>query len=238
MSVLVVICCLTTLFMLTDIVQQYRARNASLEMLSRLEGRNHWSVRTWRDYMATGIAVFGRPNCNGCQRSTFAANYGHHHQCRRHCCLYRNAAAGSAIERWLRDGNCQLRAWSRKRCKNVLYDIEAGLPFLFVDQLVVQTPSAAGRGRTVAGDAGRGGTVAGGKIMPSRAILNFRRAILVGLMSLFGLISAASQQSSNFELRLGTQTDQRGAPKSALAHIATASVPSRADCPTRARSKL
>ena len=67
--------------------------------------------------------------------------------------------------------------------------------------------------------------------MPPRAILNFTRAILVGLMSLFGLISAASQQSSNFELRLGTQTDQRGAPQSALAHIATASVPSRADLP-------
>ena len=67
--------------------------------------------------------------------------------------------------------------------------------------------------------------------MPSRAILNFRRAILVGLMSIFGLISAASQQSTDFELRLGTQTDQRGAPKSVLAHIASGSVPSRADLP-------
>jgi hypothetical protein len=73
--------------------------------------------------------------------------------------------------------------------------------------------------------------MAGGKIMPLRAIIKFRRAILVALMSLFGLSNAASQQSTNFELRLGTQTDQRGAPKPALAHIATASVPSRADLP-------
>jgi len=67
--------------------------------------------------------------------------------------------------------------------------------------------------------------------MPSRAILNFTRATVAGLMSLFGLISAAAQQSGNFELRLGTQMDQRGAPQSALAHIATASVPSRAELP-------
>src|SRR4029077_11210330 len=40
-AVLVVICCLTTLFMVTDIVRQYFARSASLEMLSRLDGRNH-----------------------------------------------------------------------------------------------------------------------------------------------------------------------------------------------------
>jgi general secretion pathway protein N len=67
--------------------------------------------------------------------------------------------------------------------------------------------------------------------MPLRAILKFRRAILVGLMSLFGLISTASQQSTDFELRLGAQTDQRGAPEPTLTHIATASVPSRADLP-------
>ncbi|MGB7013394.1 MAG: hypothetical protein WBD97_23730, partial [Pseudolabrys sp.] len=40
-AVLVVICCLTTLFMVTDIVRQYLARSASLEMLSRFDGRNH-----------------------------------------------------------------------------------------------------------------------------------------------------------------------------------------------------
>ena len=39
---LVVICCLTTLSMLTDLVDRYRVRNASLEMLSRLEGRDQF----------------------------------------------------------------------------------------------------------------------------------------------------------------------------------------------------
>src|SRR5262249_34156144 len=34
-----------------------------------------------------------------------------------------------------------------------------------------------------------------------------------------------------FELRRGTQTDQRGASKPALAHLAAATVPSRADLP-------
>jgi general secretion pathway protein M len=39
--------------------------------------------------------------------------------------------------------NCELGAEALQR---VLYDIEAGLPFLFVDQLVVQTPSAPAEG--------------------------------------------------------------------------------------------
>ena len=67
--------------------------------------------------------------------------------------------------------------------------------------------------------------------MPSRAVLIFRRVVLVGLMSLSGLISAASQQSTDFDLRLGTQTDQRDVPRPALARAATGNVPSRAGLP-------
>jgi hypothetical protein len=64
--------------------------------------------------------------------------------------------------------------------------------------------------------------------MPSRAILNPRRAILIGLMSFFGLVSAASQQSNESELA-PIRTDQRSATKADLAHTASSSVPITAD---------
>ena len=40
---LVLVLCLTSIFMVTDIVEQYRARNTALEMLARFDGRNRAS---------------------------------------------------------------------------------------------------------------------------------------------------------------------------------------------------
>src|SRR3974377_2590943 len=41
--VLVLVLCLTSIFMVTDIVEEYRLRNTALEMLTRFDGRNRAS---------------------------------------------------------------------------------------------------------------------------------------------------------------------------------------------------
>jgi general secretion pathway protein N len=68
--------------------------------------------------------------------------------------------------------------------------------------------------------------------MPFRALLKPRRAILIGLMSFSGLISAASQQSTVSDLAtVGTRTDLRGAANPVVAHNASSSVPPAATSP-------
>ena len=206
--------------------------DASLEMLSRLDGRNHsGSAEHGGTYTATGIAIFARPNCDGCQRSTFAANYGRHHQCRRHCCLDRNVAAGGANERRLCNSNRQLRTWSGSAATRALR-YRGGATVLVCRSVGGSDPIGACRGRTVAGDAGRGGTVAGGKIM--RAIANTSRVILVGLMRLYGLISAASQQSTTSELS-ATHADAHGARTPRFAYMVDDRRPSRRLAQVRCR---
>jgi len=142
-AVLVVICCLVTLFMLADIVQQYLARSASLEMLSRLDGRTHAGS------VAHGWPP-GSPFLEG-QTVTVASAA----LLQRITGIIANAE-GTVVSTEMqqqgartKDGyvtaiaNCELGAEALQR---VLYDIEAGLPFLFVDQLVVQPSSAPGEG--------------------------------------------------------------------------------------------
>jgi general secretion pathway protein N len=70
------------------------------------------------------------------------------------------------------------------------------------------------------------------KIMPFRAHLKPRRAILVGLISFCGLISAASQQSTDSKLPMvETRTDARAAANPVLAHNASGDVPPAANLP-------
>jgi len=130
--------------MLVDIVDRYRSRNASFEILSRLEGRNHSGTK--------GLRPPGSPFLEG-QTVTVASA----------ALLQRitssiSNAGGTIISSELaqqgmqsKDGyvtaiaNCELPPEALQR---VLYDIEAGLPLLFVDQLVVQTsfsPQESGR---------------------------------------------------------------------------------------------
>lgn len=135
---LVVVCCLTTLSAVTDIVEMYRARNTSLELLSRLEGRNHSGTNDSRPP--------GSPFLEG-QTVTVASAA----LLQRVTNIITNAR-GTVVSSEMvpqgarsKDGyltaiaNCELEQDALQR---VLYDIEAGLPFLFVDQLVVQTSSA------------------------------------------------------------------------------------------------
>lgn len=147
-AVLVFTCCLTTLFMLTDMVEQYRARNAALEMLSRFDGRNH-AASAGRGG-APASQPPGSPFLEG-QTVTVASAA----LLQRITSVITNAG-GTVISSEMqqqgarsKDGyvtavaNCEL---GQDALQRVLYDIEAGLPFLFIDQLVVQAPSGPGEG--------------------------------------------------------------------------------------------
>jgi general secretion pathway protein M len=153
----VVGCCLTTLFMLTDIVELYSARNASLEMLSRFDGRNH-------------AASAGRGAASQPQGSPFlegqTVTVASAALLQRITSIITNAG-GTVVSSEMqqqgarsKDGyvtaiaNCEL---GQEALQRVLHDIEAGSPFLFIDQLVVQTPSGpgeVGRLRVLLGVAG------------------------------------------------------------------------------------
>jgi general secretion pathway protein M len=150
-AVLIVVCGLTTLILLTDILEQYRARNASLEMLSRLDGHNG----------ATDSWPPGSPFLEGQTLTVASAAL-----LQRMTSIITNAG-GSVVSTEMqqqgarsKDGyvtaivNCELEQDALQR---VLFDIEAGLPFLFIDQLVVQAPTVpaeGGRLRVLLGVAG------------------------------------------------------------------------------------
>ena len=138
---LIIAACLTTMAMLTDILEQYRARNASLDILSRLQGHGQFT--------SSGHArPPGSPFLKG-QTATVASA----------ALLQRitsiiTSAGGTVVSSEMvqqgaqsKDGyvtaiaNCELE---QDALQKVLYDIEAGLPFLFVDQLMVQSSSAPG----------------------------------------------------------------------------------------------
>ena len=141
---LVVIGCLTTLLMVTDTLDHYRARTASFEMLSRLEGRGHGGAKDFRPP--------GSPFLEG-QTVTVASA----------ALLQRitssiTNAGGTIISSEMaqqgtqsKDGyvtaiaNCEI---AQEGLQRMLYDLEAQLPLLFVDQLVVKpfsAPQDAGR---------------------------------------------------------------------------------------------
>jgi general secretion pathway protein M len=145
---LVVVFCLTTLFSLTDIVDRYRTRNASLEILDRLDGRAH--ISSIEPSGTKDSWPPGSPFLDG-QTVTVASA----------ALLQRiidiiTHAGGTVVSSEIepqtaqsKDGyvtaiaNCELE---QAALQQVLYDIEAGLPFLFIDQLVVQTPALPGEG--------------------------------------------------------------------------------------------
>lgn len=67
---------------------------------------------------------------------------------------------------------------------------------------------------------------------------NPRRAILIGLMTFCGLVSAASQQPSDSEsAAIGVQTSPHDATKPLFAHIASAGVPPITDLPGNGTKK-
>jgi general secretion pathway protein M len=150
---LIVICGVITLSMLTDLVDRYQARNASLDTLARLQG-------TELSVSKDGVP-FGTPFLEGQTLTTASATL-----------LQRitsiiTKAGGSVISSEMvqrdtqsKDGyvtaiaNCELE---QDALQKVLYDIEAGMPFLFIEQLQIRVPletGQAGRPRVLLGVAG------------------------------------------------------------------------------------
>lgn len=158
---LVLACVLTILISLTDVVQQYRAVNASAEVLARLEAHSPLEPS-----LGAASQPPGSPFLEGetitvasaalLQRATSAIT----------------RAGGNVVSSEVepqgaqsKDGyvralaTCELE---QAALQQLLYDIEAGMPFLFVDQLVVQgsTPaSESGRIRVQIGISGLWRTV-------------------------------------------------------------------------------
>jgi len=150
---LVAICCMVTLLMLGDIIDRYRVRNASLDMLSRLEGRSPGGAKDHRPP--------GSPFLEG-QTITVASAA----LLQRITSSITNAGGTIISSEMVQQGarsndgyvtaiaDCEL---AQEALQRVLYDIEAGLPLLFIDQLVVQASSApqeTGRLRVQIGVAG------------------------------------------------------------------------------------
>jgi general secretion pathway protein M len=132
---LVGVLCLTTIFSIMDTIQVYRTRNASLELRSRIDGRNHAQSGPWPT---------GSPILEGKTATVASA-----------ALLQRitdmiTRAGGTVISTEIerqgtqsKDGyvtviaTCDLEQTALQK---VLYDIEAGMPFLFIDRLNVQAP--------------------------------------------------------------------------------------------------
>jgi general secretion pathway protein M len=145
---LIALLCLTNLFMLADIVEGYYTRNTSLETLSRLEGRHHLTSAE-HDGAADSWPP-GSPFLEGLTATTASASL-----------LQRftgtiSHVGGIVISSEMQQGarskdgyvtaiaNCELE---QEALQKVLYEIEAGQPFLFIDQLVVQTQTLPGESK-------------------------------------------------------------------------------------------
>jgi general secretion pathway protein M len=139
---------LATLFALMELGQRYRAVNASAEILARLEARSHFSSSSPEEgeiSLSRGSPFLEGPTVTVAsaallQRTTAAIT----------------SAGGSVISSETepqgtqsKDGYLRIMATcelEQGALQTLLFDIEAGMPFLFVDQLVAQTATPASKG--------------------------------------------------------------------------------------------
>jgi general secretion pathway protein M len=138
---LVVGCLMTVAFMLSELADQYQARNASIEMLSRYANRGP---------LISKQRPPGSPFLEGQTLTTASAAL-----LQRITTIITNAGgtlvSTEIVQRGTqsKDGyvtalaNCEIEQESLQK---VLYEIEAGLPYLFIDQLQIQAPLEAGQG--------------------------------------------------------------------------------------------
>jgi general secretion pathway protein M len=136
--------CLTTVFLLMDTVERHHARSEALELLGRLQGRTQLtssdSESPLRARPPPGSPVLEGPTSTVAsaallQRITSAITQ----------------AGGSVISTEVeaqrpqsKDGFLKVLATCdipQSALQQLLYDVEGGMPFLFVDQLTVQTPT-------------------------------------------------------------------------------------------------
>jgi len=140
---LLVACGLTTVFKLTDLVDLYRARNASVDVISRFDAHNRSSSAA----PGTNIDPWppGSPFLEGKTATVASATLLQ----RLSSAIVR--AGGTVISSEFQrqgaksnDGYVTAMATidlEQTALQKVLYEIEAGMPFLFIDQLVVQAPT-------------------------------------------------------------------------------------------------
>jgi len=133
---------------LTDLADRRRAVDAAADMLARLEGRT--PARASDAGGATGPVPAGSPFLEGPTVTVAGA-----------ALLQRVAGAvrqagGNVLSSQVElqgpqaaEGYVSLTAScdiDHSALQSLLYDLEAGMPFLFVDQLVAQSPTTAGEG--------------------------------------------------------------------------------------------
>lgn len=143
---LVVVLILTALFALLNIGERHRAVNASAEVLARLERRAP-SLLSESAWSSDSIPA-GSPFLDGqtvtvasatlLQQIT-AAITGVGGRVISSEVAPRGERSGDAIVRVL--ANCELEEGA---LQHLLYDIEAGMPFLFIDQFVAEAPANEG----------------------------------------------------------------------------------------------
>jgi general secretion pathway protein M len=134
---------LMTMFMTSDLVERYRARSASLEMLTRLEERSHGAP--FGPGETAGPRPPGSPFLKG--QSATIANAAFLERITSAIANAGGVLVSSDVERQTsqsKDGYLSVTATcelEQSGLQQLLYDLEAGMPFLFVDQLVVQGPT-------------------------------------------------------------------------------------------------
>lgn len=143
---LVVICAFVMWAALADVYDRYRALAAATDMLDQIEGRRQSLGRT----AALGAkAPVGSPFLEGQsvtlagaalqQRVTDAITKTGGNVLSTQIDLNGSQAKNGFISLIV---SCEVE---QAALQQVLYDLEAGMPFLFVDQLEVQAPQASGR---------------------------------------------------------------------------------------------
>jgi general secretion pathway protein M len=147
--VLVIILCLTTLFTLGDIIELYKARHIAVETISKLNARAHLLPG---DQNGTNSRMEGSPFLQG-KTGTIASA-----ELLQRITSLVASAGGRVVSSEIEQRGAQAKDGyvtavtnfevEQDALQRVLYDTETGAPFLFVDQLVVQTPTLLGeRGR-------------------------------------------------------------------------------------------
>jgi general secretion pathway protein M len=138
---LVVGCVVTIVSMLSGIADRYQARNASLEMLSRYANRSQLTSKQGPP---------GSPFLEGQTLTTASAAL-----LQRIAIIIANAGgtlvSSEIVQRGTQSKDGYVTALAnfeleQESLQKVIYELEAGLPYLFIDQLQIQAPLEAGQG--------------------------------------------------------------------------------------------
>jgi general secretion pathway protein M len=146
-AALVLICVLVTFSAFADLYDRYDALAAATAMLERIEGRNH---SVGQVSSSGSDAPAGSPFLEG--PSVAVAGAGLEQRVTGSIVKTGGNVLSTQIDLNSADAkkgfislivSCEVK---QPALQQVLYDLEAGMPFLFIDQLEVQAPQANGEG--------------------------------------------------------------------------------------------